>query len=91
MKAYFEDGVDLSKKENLIAIAGKVGLSKEKVRSLLESGQGVAEVELAEEINHQRGINGVPFYIINNKYGISGAQSPAIFVKTLTDIAEKMK
>ena len=89
LKAYLEDGIDLSKKDNLLKIASNTGLSTEKVKLLLESGEGLKEVELSEQRSHQRGISGVPFYIINSKYGVSGAQAPEFFVRTFQEIAQK--
>ena len=89
LKAYFEDGIDLSKMENLLKIAGNAGLSIEKVKLFLESGEGLKEVELSEQRSHQRGISGVPFYIINSKYGVSGAQAPEFFARTFQEIAQK--
>jgi predicted DsbA family dithiol-disulfide isomerase len=89
MKAYFEEGVDLTKKENLIAVSEKAGLLPEKVSQLLDSDAGLAEVILAENANHQRGISGVPYYIINNQYGISGAQPSDVFIKALTQIGSE--
>jgi len=89
MKAYFEDGVDLSKKENLIAISEQVGLNPQRIATLLNSDEGLAEVVLNEQTNHQRGISGVPYYIINNQYGISGAQSSEVFVQALTQIGKQ--
>lgn len=90
MKAYFEEGIDLSKKENLIAVAVKAGLPEEKVKSWVESDKGLAEVETAEQINYQRGISGVPFYIINNKYGVSGAQPTEAFIDMLTQVGKEV-
>jgi len=90
MEAYFEEGVDLSKRENLVVVAEKAGLKKESVASMLESNDGLAEVTVAEQMNHQRGISGVPFFIINNKYGVSGAQPAETFVKVLTEIGQNV-
>jgi predicted DsbA family dithiol-disulfide isomerase len=89
MKAYFEEGVDLTKRENLLAISKSVGLSEEKISSLLDSEEGLAEVILEEQNNIQRGISGVPYYIINNQYGISGAQPKGTFIKALTQIGNE--
>jgi predicted DsbA family dithiol-disulfide isomerase len=89
MKAYFEEGVDLTKRENLLAISKSVGLNDEKISSLLDSEEGLAEVILEEQNNIQRGINGVPYYIINNQYGISGAQPKETFIKALTQIGKE--
>jgi predicted DsbA family dithiol-disulfide isomerase len=88
LKAYFEDGVDLSKKENLLAIAVKIGLNETKVSSLLDAEEGLVEIELEERTYAQRGISGVPFFIINNKYGVSGAQPSEVFKQALLDIAQ---
>jgi len=90
MKAYFEDGIDLSKNENLIAVPAKAGLDDYKVRELLHSDAGLAEVIAAEQLNIQRGVSGVPFYIINGKYGISGAQSAATFIEAFKNVAKEM-
>jgi predicted DsbA family dithiol-disulfide isomerase len=85
-KAYFSDGIDLSKLENLTAIAAGVGMDETKVAAFLLSDTGITEVEMAEHELHELGITGVPFYVINNKYGISGAQSPESFVKVFEEI-----
>ena len=89
MKAYFEDGVDLTKKENLVAISEQIGLNPQSIAALLDSDEGLAEVIMNEQANHQRGISGVPYYIINNQYGISGAQSSEVFVQALTQIGNQ--
>lgn len=91
MKAYFEDGVDLSKKESIITVAAQVGLSKEKVEKLLSTDEGLLEVALAEKEMQNLGITGVPFYIINNKYGVSGAQPSASFIQAFEDIGSKVE
>lgn len=90
-KAYFTDGVDLSKDENLILLAERCGLDREKVTSFLNSKVGEVEVEMAERQWQNAGVTGVPFYVIDNKYGISGAQSPEAFIQAFTEIADSKK
>jgi predicted DsbA family dithiol-disulfide isomerase len=87
MKAYFEEGVDLTKMESLIAISTKVGLNVEETKTFLTSTEGMVEVTTAEMQNAQRGISGVPFYIINNQYGVSGAQPSDVFAKAFLEIS----
>lgn len=87
MKAYFEEGADLTNNMNLLDIISEAGLDREKADALLNSEEGLVEVKYLEQLNHQRGISGVPFYIINKKYGISGAQLPSTFVKTIKEIS----
>jgi predicted DsbA family dithiol-disulfide isomerase len=89
LKAYFEDGVDLSKTENLLNVATQVGLDRAKVEKVLNSAEGLAEVITAEKLSVERGVSGVPFYIIDGKYGISGAQSSDTFIQAFKEIGVK--
>lgn len=89
-KAYFTDGVDLSKNENLVNLASNAGLDRAKIAAFLDSDAGLAEVALAEAELHRMGITGVPFYIINDKYGISGAQPTASFVEAFQNISKEL-
>lgn len=90
MKAYFEQGADLSKKENLITIATQAGLNREQVNTLLTSDEGLLDIERAEKELQKLGITGVPFYILDNKYGISGAQPTEVFIQAFEDIAAEI-
>lgn len=90
MKAYFEQGVDLTKKENIVSVASSVGLDAARIISLLDSQEGLQEVNELEQLNYQRGVSGVPFYIINNQYGISGAQPADVFIQALKQIGTEV-
>lgn len=90
LKAYFEEGVDLSKPENLVAIAVKAGLNEQHVWDLLKSDEGLAEIISIEQQNQKRGVSGVPFYIINDQYGISGAQPTEVFMQAFTQIGSEV-
>jgi predicted DsbA family dithiol-disulfide isomerase len=89
MKAYFTDGIDLSKKENVADVAIRAGLDKEKVENVLADENAPIQIALAEQELSKLGISGVPFYIINNKYGISGAQSADTFMKAFHEIGQE--
>ncbi|MFZ1809123.1 MAG: DsbA family oxidoreductase [Cyclobacteriaceae bacterium] len=89
LKAYFKKGIDLTKNENLIDIVESAGLNRDKATALIASDEGLVEVEYLEQLNIQRGVTGVPFYIVNGKYGISGAQPSPSFVSAFKDISEK--
>jgi len=89
MSAYFEKGIDLSKTQNLVNIAVEHGLDANETETFLKSDELAIEVKQEEQLNQQRGISGVPFYIINNKYGVSGAQPTDVFVKALTEIGNE--
>src|SRR3546814_4801577 len=64
-RAYFTEGVDLSKIDNLTAIAENTGLDKIKIEQLLNSNTGKLEIEMAEKELQDLGITGVPLFIIN--------------------------
>ncbi|MBC7923385.1 MAG: DsbA family oxidoreductase [Ferruginibacter sp.] len=85
-RAYFTDGVDLSKKENLVALAAQAGLDPERAEKLLAGEEGLREVVLAEKELQQMGITGVPFYIIDHRHGVSGAQAPEAFIEAIERI-----
>jgi predicted DsbA family dithiol-disulfide isomerase len=73
-KAYFTDGIDLSDDNNLKLIATSVGLPEEEVAMALADPNALTAIESEEKEMYKLGISGVPFYIINKKFGISGAQ-----------------
>jgi predicted DsbA family dithiol-disulfide isomerase len=85
-KAYFTNGVDLTKKDNLSAVAQSVGLDNAADPALFSSPQALQQIALSEKEMGKLGITGVPFYIVNNKYGISGAQASETFVKAFQEI-----
>lgn len=86
MKAYFEVGKNLADRNVLLAVVVEAGLERKKAEEVLNTNLFVREVKDAESQNLQRGVSGVPFFIINNQYGISGAQSPEVFVSALKEI-----
>jgi predicted DsbA family dithiol-disulfide isomerase len=85
-KAYFTEGVDLSKTENLVTIAAGAGSDRTKVEQLLNSNTGKAEIEMAEKELNDLGITAVPLFIIDNKLAISGAQSVDAFVQAFEEV-----
>jgi len=89
-KAYFSDGIDLSNDENLVTVAVAAGLDEAKVRTLLQHESALVQIALEEQEMYKLGISGVPFYIINNKYGVSGAQAPETFVNAFQQIGKEV-
>lgn len=90
-KAYFTDGVDLSKNENLLAIAESLGLPRQWAEKRINDPEAKSKIALRENEMTKLGITGVPFYIIDNKYGISGAQQPETFIKAFEEIGSKIE
>jgi predicted DsbA family dithiol-disulfide isomerase len=87
--AYFISGVDLSKNENIIKAATEAGLDESNVNELLQDESFLEQIAREEQEMYKLGITGVPFFIVNNKYGISGAQSAETFEKALRDIGSE--
>ena len=81
--AYFLKGMDIGKVENLLTIAVQAGLDEDETVRFLGSDQG-ADTVLAEHNLAQRiGINGVPCFILDGRYGVSGAQSPEVLQRMI--------
>jgi len=84
-RAYFTEGVDLSRIENLVEISAKAGMEPEYVEQLLNSNTGKLEIEMAEKELHDLGITGVPLFIVDNRLAISGAQSVEALTKAFDE------
>jgi predicted DsbA family dithiol-disulfide isomerase len=78
-RAYFTDGRDLSDPATLAAVVAGGGLDAREVTELLAGDRGAAEVRESEQKGLRLGITGVPFFIVNGKVALSGAQPPEIF------------
>jgi len=90
-KAYFEDAIDLSKTENLIRILSEFNWNSEKVLEVLSNSEILEEVKNKISYFQARGVRSVPFFIFNEKYGISGAQEPQVLADTLRKIQQEME
>jgi len=86
-KAYFTDGRDLNDSETLIELASKVGLPSNEVKEVVQNEdlylkEVKADIDEAQKI----GVQGVPFFVFDRKYAISGAQPVEAFVQTITEV-----
>lgn len=82
-RAHFIEGQDIGSEDVLATIGAQIGLDKGKVIQMLASNDWVKEVE--QDINDARyfGVSGVPFFVFNRKYAISGAQDESVFLNTI--------
>jgi len=81
--AYFIEGKDISDSSTLIALGSEIGLDADDVRSMLGGDRYGAEVRSDEQTATEMEVSGVPFFVINQRYAISGAQPVELFVETL--------
>jgi protein disulfide-isomerase len=85
-KAYFTEGRDLNDGPTLIELAEKAGLDKNDVLEVLKSDNlYLKEVEHDIEEAQQIGVQGVPFFVFDRKYAVSGAQPVEAFVQTIKE------
>lgn len=90
-KAYFEDGLDIGQKEVLLDLAKAQGLDLDQVGAGLNDSDLFAKVEAEAHAAQEMGITGVPFFIFNGKYALSGAQPPETFARVLPQIVERTR
>lgn len=79
-RAYFVDGKNIGDRETLLDVAAAGGLDRERADRMLHSDEGVDEVKVAEAAARRRGVDGVPFFVVNWAVAISGAQPTAAFL-----------
>ena len=84
LKAYFEQGRHVGRAEELADLAAEVGLDRDEVLAALESEEYLPDVRADMNQARAYGISGVPFFVIDQKYGVSGAQESEAFVQALT-------
>jgi predicted DsbA family dithiol-disulfide isomerase len=76
MDLYFTERADLTDRDVLARAAGEVGLDADKTRADLASDKDVADVEREATAAKEAGIQGVPMYIFDGRFAVSGAQAP---------------
>ncbi|MCM3367126.1 DsbA family oxidoreductase [Bacillus safensis] len=81
--AYFTDGKHVGDRQTLLDIAEKAGLDEKEVQQVLGSEAFADHVRKDEQEARQLGINAVPFFLINDKYSVAGAQPADTFLGAL--------
>ena len=76
---YFEQGEDIGDRAVLAAAGAEGGLDEDKVRRFLAGDEGAAEVRRESDAASQMGISGVPCFIFEGRYAVTGAQTPDVF------------
>lgn len=82
-KAYFTEGKDFGNHDTLAEIGREIGLDENKVRQALATNEFANEVDADIYEAQQIGVRGVPFFVFNRKYAVSGAQASETFVEVL--------
>jgi predicted DsbA family dithiol-disulfide isomerase len=86
LRAFFTESKHIGDHETLTELAVEVGLDREAVKQMLASDEMADAVRADEQAAQQIGVSGVPFYLINKKYALTGAQPAEVFVKALQKV-----
>ena len=86
LQAYFTESKHIGDHETLTDLAVEVGLNREEVAKMLASDEMSDVVRADEQTAKQYGVTGVPFFLINKKYALTGAQPTETFVQALKKV-----
>lgn len=89
MSAYFTEGRHVGRIDDLVALAADVGLDATEARTALEASEYLPAVRADQEQARAYGITGVPFFVIDGQYGVSGAQPAEAFENVIRDVWAK--
>lgn len=87
--AHFAEGRNLAEVATLVAAGAAGGLDEARVRALLASDAGVAEVQADLDQAQALGITAVPSFVIDGRYLVQGGQPPETFAQVLAELAAK--
>lgn len=88
-RAYFQEGRDIGDSVTLLDLARTAGLDMALIERLLNTDADCAEIAKADRAARARGIQGVPFFIIDNSYAVSGAQPSEVWAQVVDELAEQ--
>jgi predicted DsbA family dithiol-disulfide isomerase len=89
--AYFTEGRNTADHATLIELGENIGLNGAEVKAMLDSDAFADDVKREISEAQQLGIRGVPFFLLDKKYGVSGAQESAVFLQALTQTFKEME
>ncbi|MFT4125654.1 MAG: DsbA family oxidoreductase [Gordonia sp. (in: high G+C Gram-positive bacteria)] len=87
--AYFTEGRHVGRVADLADLAADVGLDRDAVAAALESGEFADAVSADIAQAGRYGINSVPFFVLDGRFGIAGAQPPEVFAEALQRAASE--
>ena len=90
MAAHFEDGIHVGRLDVLADLAASVGIDRQVALESLESGEFADAVSADIAQASAYGITGVPFFVIDGKFGLSGAQESSTFLEVLEKAASEI-
>jgi predicted DsbA family dithiol-disulfide isomerase len=79
-RAYFTEGRDISRTPTLLDVVAGAGLDRSRAEAVLSGDEGLTAIRAAEEEARRAEVQGVPFFLINNTLGLSGARETSAFL-----------
>ena len=89
-RAYFTDGRDIGNRQTLLDVVAEAGLDRAKAEVVLTSGGGQEAIQEADELARRVRVEGVPFFVINGRVTLSGAQPPEAFLEAFKQASGSM-
>ena len=89
-QVYFEEGKNIDQQDILLDCAEAVGLARSESKLVLDSDSFDAEIDQDVYESRLIGVQGVPFFVFDRKYGISGAQPDEVFDQTLQQALQEL-
>jgi predicted DsbA family dithiol-disulfide isomerase len=83
LRAYFTDGVAVGDPGALVALAAEVGLDEDEVRGVIEGDAFADHVRADEAAAEELDVTGVPFFVLDRRFAVAGAQDTAVFARAL--------
>jgi predicted DsbA family dithiol-disulfide isomerase len=88
-RAFFTEGVDLTQPRNLETVALRAGLEGDAIRAVLGEGAGLDRVSAEEEAAREIGVDGVPVFIFNRRYVVTGSQPVDVLLDAMRHAASE--
>lgn len=86
-KAYFEEGMDIGDRDVLLDIAEGIGMDRAMTERLIDSDADLEDIRARDAHARERGVTGVPTFVLANTHVLPGAQPPELWTQILDDLA----
>ncbi len=87
--AHFTEGRNVADRETLVGLGRDIGLDEKALTAALNGGDFADDVHQDIDEARQLGINAVPFFVLDRKYAVSGAQDPSTFLGAMRRLAQE--
>ena len=84
--AYFTEGRDISNRQTLLDVVSEAGLNRHRAEAVVNSDDGLDAISEAEALSRRFRVDGVPFFIVNGKITLPGAQPPDAFLAAFNQV-----